>query len=423
MQTENAPAEGAAPVSPPRDYEDAKRMARHPDPQHRMAVASSQAVAPEILYYMVDDPHPAVRGCVAANPATPTQADGKLANDEDASVRAALARKIALRAPGLKPTDSHVHTAQTLALLEKLARDQLPTVRRVVAEVLKNESRIPPHIVQALARDIALVVAAPVLEYSPLLADEDLVEILDAQPIPGAMSAVSRRRGLGAQVADLVARSDDVEAMVELLNNPTAQMREETLDVLIARAPELPPLHEPLVRRPNLPARAAIRLATFVADGLLDLLVVRRDFDAGTIGVLRAAVRDRIERSFGAGPSDADIEREAFEQEVASARVLHEKKPITEDLIRRSLEYEHDMFVKACLVVRSGCAPATVRRVLASHQGEAVLALCWKAGLGPDVAVLVQTRLGGIEAPLRAEAMDLAPSEMERLLAAYAPEV
>ncbi|SBV96864.1 conserved hypothetical protein [uncultured Alphaproteobacteria bacterium] len=420
MHTENAPAGGAAPVPPPRDYEDAKRMARHPDAGHRMAVASSHAVAPEILYYMVDDPHPAVRCCVAANPATPTQADGKLANDEDASVRAALARKIAERAPGLTPKDSHVHAVQTLALLEKLARDQLPTVRRVVAEVLKNEARIPAHIVQALARDIELAVAAPVLEFSPLLADDDLVDILSTQPVPGAMTAVSKRRGLGGQIADLVARSDDIEAMVALLNNPTAQMREETLDVLIARAPDLPPLHEPLVRRPGLPARAAIRLATFVADGLLDHLAGREDFDAGTLGVLRAAVRDRIERSFE--DRDDEIARETFEQEVASARALHEKKPITEDLVRRSLEYEHDLFVKACLVVRSGCAPATVRRILAARHPEAVLALCWKAGFGADVAALVQTRLGGIEAPLSADVAELSPPEMDRLLADYAPE-
>lgn len=421
MHTENASAEGAAPVPPPRDYEDAKRMARHPDPRHRIAVASAQGVAPEILYYMVDDPHPAVRAEIAANPGTPTQADGKLANDEDASVRAALARKIAERAPGLDHA-SHVHTAQTLALLEKLARDQLPTVRRVVAEVLKSEDRIPPHIVHALARDIALAVAAPVLECSPLLADGDLVDILSAHPIPGAMTAVSKRHGLGAEVADLVARSDDIEAMVTLLNNPTAQMREETLDVLIARAPDLPPLHEPLVRRPSLPARAAVRLATFVADGLLDLLVVRKDLDADTIGVLRAAVRDRIERNFADRATEADIEQEAFEQEVASARVLHERKPITESLIRRSLDYEHDMFVKACLVVRSGCAPATVRRILASGRAEAVLALCWKAGLAGDVAVLVQTRLARIETPLRPDIAELEPPEMEQLLALYAPE-
>lgn len=418
MTLERAPREGEPAIPSPRDYEDAKRMARHPDTQHRIAVARAQGVAPEILYYMVDDPHPAVRRCIAANPSTPIQAEGKLANDEDAHVRAALARKIAERAPGLSAENAHAHTVQTLALLEKLARDQLSMVRQVVAEVIKAEVGIPAPIVQALARDIALVVAAPVLEFSPLLADDDLIDILDKQPIPGAMAAVSKRRNLGADVADFVARSDDVDAMVVLLNNPTAQMREDTLDALISRAPELPPLHEPLVRRPNLPPRAACRLATFVADSLLDLLAGRKDLDAGTLSTVRQAVRERLEKSYAA----ADVSREdpAFEHEVAAARALNEKQPINEDLIRRSLDYEHWMFVKACLVVKSGCQPETVRRILASRDPEAVLSLCWKAGLSTDVALLVQGRLAGIDAPVRGDADELTPMKMQRLLENYA---
>jgi len=409
-------------IAPPGSYEDAKRMARDPDRRTRFAVAEAETVAPEILYYMADDPDPEVRSRVAANPATPTQADGKLANDEDTVVRSALARKVALRAPELGPQHSHAHTAQTLALLEKLARDQLPVVRQVVAEVLKSESRIPPHIVHALARDIDLVVAAPVLEFSPVLADTDLLNILSSTPIPGAMSAVSRRQGLGAEVVDLVAKSDDTDALVALLNNATAQMREDTLDYLVERAHGLPPLHEPLVRRPQLSKRGACRLATFVADSLLDQLAARKDFDSETLGVLRQAVRARLEQDYSAQNATRDSEAVHLEQEVAAARLLHEKKPITEDLIRRSLDYEHWVFVKACLIVRSGCSIAAVRAILRSERPDAVLSLCWKAGLGSDTAVLVQRHLAGIAMPMRADGGELTPTEMSRILAGFEDE-
>jgi uncharacterized protein (DUF2336 family) len=397
-------------------------MARDPDRRTRFAVAEATSVAPEILYYMADDPDPEVRSRVAANPSTPTQADGKLANDEDASVRSSLARKVATRAPELGPRDSHLHAAQTLALLEKLARDQLPVVRQVVAEVLKSESRIPPHIVHALARDIDLVVAAPVLEFSPVLADADLLDILANSPIPGAMSAVSRRRGLGAEVVEMVAKSDDTDALVELLNNPTAQMREDTLDYLVERAHGLPPLHAPLVRRPQLSKRSACRLATFVADSLLDQLASRKDFDAETLGVLRHAVRARLEKDYAAHDALRDSEAAQLEQEVANARILHDKKPITEDLIRRSLDYEHWVFVKACLIVRSGISTLAVREILRSERPDAVLSLCWKAGLGSDTAVLVQRHLAGISTPMRGDGGELTPAEMDRILAAFEDE-
>lgn len=422
MNTANPPAVGSFGIAPPGNYEDAKRMARDPDRRTRFAVAEATAVAPEILYYMADDPDPEVRGRVAANPSTPTQADGKLANDEDACVRSALARKVALRAPELGPMDSHAHTAQTLALLEKLTRDQLPVVRQVVAEVLKSESRIPPHIVHALARDIDLVVAAPILEFSPVLADADLVDILANAPIPGAMRAVSRRRGLGVEVVELVARSDDTDALVELLNNPTAQMREDTLDYLIERARGLPPLHEPLVRRPQLSKRGACRLATFVADSLLDQLAARKDLDAETMDVLRQAVRARLEKDYAAQTSARDGEAVQLEQEVATARILHEKKPITEDLIRRSLDYEHWIFVKACLIVRSGCSMTAVRLIMKSERPDAVLSLCWKAGLGSDTAVQIQRLLAGIPTPMRGDGGELTPAEMDRILASFEEE-
>lgn len=424
MNSVNSPGSPTdASFPPPRDYEHAKRMARDPDLRQRIAVAAAVGVAPEILYYMADDPSPVVRAEVAANPTTPTQADGKLANDEDSAVRAALARKVALRAPELGPRDSHVYTAQTLSLLEKLARDQLPVVRQVVAEVLKSESRIPSHIVQALARDIDLVVAAPILEFSPVLCDEDLLDILGKAPIPGAMSAISRRRGLGTAVVEMVARSDDTEALVALLNNPTAQMREETLDYLVERARGLPPLHEPLVRRPNLTRRAACRLATFVADSLLDQLAARQDFDPETMGVLRQAVRSRLEQDYAVQELGRDPEAVALEQEVATARILHERKPITEDLVRRSLDYEHWLFVKACLIVRSGCSMAAVRAILASARPEAVLALCWKAGLGSDTAVMVQRHLAQIDMPMRGDIGEITASEMQRLIDEFEDEV
>ena len=105
------------------------------------------------------------------------------------------------------------------------------------------------------------------------------------------------------------------------------------------------------------------------------------DFDAETMGVLRQAVRARLEKDYSAQDSVRDPEAVQLEQEVATARILHEKKPITEELIRRSLDYEHWVFVKACLIVRSGCSMAAVRQILKSERPDAVLSLCWKAGL------------------------------------------
>jgi len=416
-------------VLPPHGYEEAKAMARHPDRHCRAAVAASTDVAPEILYYMVDDPDPEVRRRIAANPATPRQADGKLANDEEPAVRAALAAKIANLAPRLDHAGPHAHADLTLSILDKLARDQLPMVRQVVAEVLKSESHIPGDIVRRLARDIEIVVAAPMLEFSPLLDDADLLGIMNNAPIPGALSAISRRHGVSGAVADGVARSDDTDAIVALLNNPTAQMREDTLDALVERARILPPLHEPLVRHPVLPRSAACKLATFVADNLLTVLAEREDLGKETLEAVRDAVHKRLVETYGkeggaastyrsARPKDSpeDLRHRAIiERELATARAMHANHAISEEQIRRSIEYEHWPFVQAALIVTSESSLEFVGDVLDTHHPDLILSLCHRAGLGAETAGMIQRGLGHvppeecIAAPeylLSAEAMD-----------------
>jgi uncharacterized protein (DUF2336 family) len=369
-------------IAPPRDYEEAKAMAGHPDRRRRAA----------------DDPDPEVRRRVAANSATPRQADSKLANDEEPAVRSALAAKIANLAPRLNHAAPKPQDALTIGILETLARYQMPMVRQVVAEVLKSEAQIPPHIVWQLARDIEIMVAAPVLEFSPILADADLVEIIEGRPIPGALAAISRRCGVGGDVADSLARSDDDDAIVELLNNPTAQMREDTLDALVDRARGRPRLHEPLVRYPVLPSRAACKLATFVADNLLTVLAGRQDLDEETLVTLRQAVHERLAENYGGADAEDARHRALIERELATARALHAKTPISEELIRRSIDYEHWTFVKAALVVLTDLPLDFVCDVLDSKRPDAVLALCWKAGLSADAAGMVQRDLAGIDA-------------------------
>ncbi|MCZ6522561.1 MAG: hypothetical protein O7A68_01670, partial [Alphaproteobacteria bacterium] len=84
----------------PLDYEESKHLARSADVAARGALASRGA-RPEILYYLAEDASPEVRRGVAANPATPPQADVMLARDEDDEVRCDLARKIARLVPEL----------------------------------------------------------------------------------------------------------------------------------------------------------------------------------------------------------------------------------------------------------------------------------------------------------------------------------
>ena len=85
----------------PIPYDESKRLSASGNPAERRRVAEHDGVRPELLYFLANDPDPTVRAAVAANEATPVQADLLLARDRDGAVRKDLARKISRLAPGL----------------------------------------------------------------------------------------------------------------------------------------------------------------------------------------------------------------------------------------------------------------------------------------------------------------------------------
>ena len=71
-------------------------------------------------------------------------------------------------------------------------------VRRALAVTLKASPNLPPEIASKLARDIESI-ALPLLESSPVLSDEDLVEILESAE-PARQYAIARRESLSESV-------------------------------------------------------------------------------------------------------------------------------------------------------------------------------------------------------------------------------
>src|SRR5262249_38755039 len=140
----------------------------------------------------------------------------------------------------------------------------------------------PANIVRLLADDPEIEVAGPILRLSPLLSDEDLLAIIERSATTPRLKAIARRAGLAPDVADRIAAAGDAAAIEKLLDNPTAQIRETTLDLLIEGARAETRWQRPLVARPSLSSAAVGKLAEFVALDLLKALRARLDFDSAT---------------------------------------------------------------------------------------------------------------------------------------------
>jgi len=383
----------------PIDYETSKRMMASGDAAERRQVAANHGARPEVLYYLAGDSNAAVRIAVAVNEATPVQADLILARDRDELVRIGLAQKIARLAPGLS-TEAHERLRKmTYEVLDILVRDQVTRVRQVIAEALKDVADAPPEMIHLLARDCEIVVAGPVLQYSPLLSDADLLAIISGDPVPGALAAIARRDRVEPAVADAIGASPDLDAVAALLGNPSAQIREETLDRLVDLAPGIGAWHRPLVQRPQLSGSIVKKLAGFVADHLLTMLSDRHDLDPETTREVAAVVKRRLAED---APAPAPAERAAAKpplgqgaEALARARRLKAEGHLDEAAVMKALGHDR-VFVRAALAVLAELPIDVIDRVLSAHSPKGVTALVWKSGLGMRAALKLQLQMGQI---------------------------
>ncbi|MBI2585108.1 MAG: DUF2336 domain-containing protein [Rhodospirillales bacterium] len=374
-------------------YQTARKLARDTNPAVRRELAGRDDVAPEILFFLADDPEPEVRQAIAANQASPAHADRVLAGDADQEVRGALAEKIARLAPGLSADVRDKVGRLAHDTLEALARDQVTRVRRILAEALKDVAHAPPEVIRRLARDAEAEVSSPVLQFSPLLTDADLLEIIASNPVSARLCAISRRDGVNAPVADAIAGSNDTAAIGALLANPTAQIREQVLDQLIDRAESVEIWHVPLVHRPRLPAGAVAKLARFVADGLLKALQDRRDLTPKTMDEVRRIVDRRLRRK---GPHSAGADGASPEDALKMAIELQCAGKLDEPMIGKAVRTGDREFAIAALAVRSGLPADLIRKVVGERNAKGMVAITWKAGFSAKLAETLQLRLAQV---------------------------
>ncbi|MCA1939582.1 MAG: DUF2336 domain-containing protein [Caenispirillum bisanense] len=401
MNSLSALQEGSAADPAVLGYEEARALAADPRMEVRQRVAALPVAPPEVLYYLAQDAETAVRLAVAANPGAPAKANLRLADDADENVRAVLAAKVAdLQRTGHLPPGARAASI-TFDVLDRLSRDRLTAVRAAVADGLKDVAAVDPALVRRLARDVEILVAAPILEFSPILDDQDLLDIIRENAVAGALAAIARRAYVGAEVTEAIVASGDSRAVTHLLYNAGSQLQEHTLDSLISSADREPDWQLPLARRAELPEPSVRRLAEMVADHVLARLMERGDLTAEATERLREVVNSRLDQRLtdgpGALPSPYAAEaEERFAPLLARAREMQARGELTEGQLMVSLLTDHVDDLVAGLALLADQPVRVVLEILASQSPRAVAALARAAGVSARFGLELQVKLGRI---------------------------
>src|SRR5260370_3332082 len=136
--------------------------------------------------------------------------------------------------------------------------DASPLVREAMAEVFARSTEAPAAIVQALSLDQPSV-ALPVLEFSPLLIDADLVDTI-ATGNCEMQCAIARRNNLPASVCAAIAEVGTAAAALELIENAYAELAPFSWDRIVERHGHLAAIRESMLVLEDLPAPTRLAL-------------------------------------------------------------------------------------------------------------------------------------------------------------------
>ncbi|HEY0236571.1 MAG TPA: DUF2336 domain-containing protein [Afipia sp.] len=252
-----------------------------------------------------------------------------------------------------------------------LLDDASPLVRQAMAQVFAGEHNAPPAIVAALASDQPSV-SLPILEFSPLLLDSDLVDLV-ATGNCETQRAIARRFELPSPICAAIAEVGSAAAALELIENPDAALASFSIDRIVERHGHLAAIREALLQRDDLAASTRHALVQRLSS-TLSQFVTARDW-LSPAHAARAA-EDAMARS------TIDIAAASKgEQMTGLVKHLRASGQLNAGLILRALlSGNQDLFEQA-LVELSGLPVSRVSALVYDRGAASLHALLAKAGL------------------------------------------
>ncbi len=159
-----------------------------------------------------------------------------LNGEADAGERDHLIRNLAQLFSYVSDRCDDEQVAQYDEVLCQLADIVEVEARAHVAKMLAPLERAPGSVVLKLAND-EIEVAGPLLEFSQVLSDDDLIDIVEHRSEAHRM-AIASRKGLAGRVGESIAMFGAEPSVMQLLGNARAEITIRTVDKIAQRALE-----------------------------------------------------------------------------------------------------------------------------------------------------------------------------------------
>lgn len=292
-----------------------------------------------------------------------------LARDKSVSSRTSLVGSVSDLYFGDKSDVTERERELMIDILRQLINDVEASVRTALAERLADRPDAPKELVTALAND-EIRVAQPVLMRSSILNDGDLLEIIRHRTMQHRL-AIAMRESISESVSDGLIANGESSVVTRLLQNAGARISEETMEFLVERSREIDIYQQPLLSRQELTPELASRMYRWVSTALRRHIlenfdVDQEELDASLGETIEALVADVRERARPGG------------RPVELAELLAHANALTPRFLIELLRERQIVLFEGLLAEMAGLPLATIRRFLYQPGGES-LAIVSKA--------------------------------------------
>ncbi len=297
----------------------------------------------------------------------------------DREVRTVLAQKICRQIRTL--TLSKKEQAVIREILWFIARDSAAMVRRALAVTLRQSPNLPHDVAQALIRDVDSI-AVPVLEYSPVLTDEDLLEVLRSKAA-GKMLAISHRKRITGELVKAILRYGDSRTIASLAANDGAEIGARLGAEMLEIYKDDDLIKESFIARKDLPPLVVEKLLTMISGEAARKLVETHEIPIETAIKLAGDTRERAGVDF--------IAQSWVHRDLALlVERLEQEDRLTNSMIIRAVSCGQIRFVEQALAVKAGVRVQKAALMLHDSGPFALKALCTQAGLGALQMALIR---------------------------------
>ena len=267
--------------------------------------------------------------------------------------------------------------AQYDEVLCQLAELVEAEARAHVAKLLAPLDRAPGNVVVKLANDL-IEVAQPLLEFSNVLSDDDLIDIIMRQSEAHRV-AIAGRQQVPERVGEAIAEHGETESVTRLVRNEGAELGTTTLRRLAERAASDAAIAADLRGRPNIDWSAVGTKIEQVGQRVRETMVqIDPQVDPVTVGKVQAVVYNRMRNRAGFSSQEWKV---AYNQ----VKALADRKQLDERALVRFARFGYGHHTAAALTILLRVGPEVFVKWLAMQDYVAITVALRALGIQPDL--------------------------------------